>query len=98
MLRRAALLATPWPRPERNRPMNCHDFHRAWNELLDVRPGGAEAAADPTADILLDDRLRATREHSRDCSDCRRAQVGYEALKQSLAAWRLAPPASARPS
>ena len=41
MLRRAARLATHGSRPERNRPMNCHDFHRAWNELLDARPGGA---------------------------------------------------------
>lgn len=63
--------------------MNCHDFHSAWNELLDAR--------DTAADRGLEGRLRDALAHSRGCARCRRAQTGYGALRQALASWSAGP-------
>jgi hypothetical protein len=67
--------------------MNCRDFERIWNELIDVRsqsPGDdhARAAADRESSLF---------QHAATCAACRRSAAGYEVLHQAILAWGNAP-------
>jgi hypothetical protein len=66
--------------------MNCHDFRRKWDELLD-----AETPAGPT----LGDWEDALREHAAGCNACRQLAARYHVLLHALRAWVRAPRPSA---
>jgi hypothetical protein len=66
--------------------MNCHDFRRKWNELLD-----AETAAGPTVAGSED----ALRQHAAGCDACRQLAARYHVLRHALRAWVGAPRPSA---
>jgi hypothetical protein len=62
--------------------MNCHDFRRKWDELLDAEtPAGATAA----------DGEDALREHAAGCDACRQLAARYHVLRHALRAWVRAP-------
>jgi hypothetical protein len=63
--------------------IQCHEFERAWNELLDS--GTADAAH----------RERALLEHAAACPTCRQVAERYQGLIRALRAW--GPPPTAPP-
>jgi hypothetical protein len=70
--------------------MNCADFQRRWDELLDAESGvGSDR---PPAVDELEARLLA---HAADCPACRPAAARYQVLRQAIRAWRQPPVPSA---
>jgi hypothetical protein len=66
--------------------MNCHDFQRKWDELLD-----SETPTRPP----LTDWEDALREHAAGCDACRQLAARYHVLRHALRAWAHAPRPSA---
>jgi hypothetical protein len=67
--------------------MNCRDFERLWNELIDLSsrsPGGDHSSADT-------ERETALFQHAATCPACRRSAAGYQALQRAILAWGKAP-------
>jgi hypothetical protein len=62
--------------------IQCHEFERAWNELLDAGVGVGE------------DRERALWDHAAGCPACRQVAERYHALRRAVRAWG-PPPAPA---
>lgn len=57
--------------------MNCRDFDRVWNQLLDARRREVDADA----------RERSLREHAESCASCRVRHRQLETLRQALEVW-----------
>jgi hypothetical protein len=77
--------------------MNCQEFDRCWDELLDaetamrhLEQGAADlASSDPSP------REQDVRSHALNCPRCHRAQLSNEALRRAIRSWngrRLAAP------
>jgi hypothetical protein len=67
--------------------MNCQDFERIWNELIDATrplPGDEYARAAVENEIALI-------EHASHCPTCRRSSAGYQVLHRAILAWGRAP-------
>jgi hypothetical protein len=67
--------------------MNCRDFERLWNELIDARsrsPGDGHAPADA-------ERETALFQHAATCPACSRSAAGYHALQRAVLTWGKAP-------
>ena len=85
--------------------MNCRDFERAWNELLDAEasggvrrpaPGAGRAAVNEAqADLSVAERERALLEHAAGCPACVQVSARYQALRRAIQAWGPAPAPSA---
>ena len=67
--------------------MNCRDFERLWNELIDAgsrSPGDDHSCTDT-------ERETALFQHAAACPACRRSAAGYQALQRAILAWGKAP-------
>jgi hypothetical protein len=64
--------------------MNCREFERGWNELLDIRSTGSTELE------------RALEAHASACEPCRAVSARYQVLRQALSAWKSPPRPSAR--
>jgi hypothetical protein len=67
--------------------MNCRDFERIWNELIDAAPqpsGDAHGRGD-------DQNEQALCQHAATCAACRRWAAGYQVLHRAILAWGKAP-------
>jgi hypothetical protein len=63
--------------------MNCVDFERTWNELLDAR-----GVASPEVE-------RALETHTAGCASCRSISLKYQTLRHAIQAWDTPPAPSA---
>jgi hypothetical protein len=70
--------------------MNCHEFRRRWDELLDAESGVGSQRL-PAIDEA-EARLLA---HAADCPACRPTAARYQVLRQAIRAWRQPPVPSA---
>jgi hypothetical protein len=82
--------------------MNCHDFQRKWNELLDREAGVVDnlgdAASTPNGtdrDPAVDEAEALLLSHAADCPACRPITLQYQALRLAIRAWRQPPVPSA---
>jgi hypothetical protein len=67
--------------------MNCRDFERTWNELIDASSqssGDAHGRGD-------DQNERVLFQHAATCPACRRWATGYQVLHRAILAWGKAP-------
>ena len=60
--------------------MNCREFEKSWNDLLDAPSAGAPR---------LEQAMEA---HASSCERCRSVSSRYQVLRQAISAWS-APPA-----
>ena len=67
--------------------MNCRDFERIWNELIDA---SSRSSGDDHARALAE-RETALFQHAATCPACRRSAVGYQTLQRAILAWGKAP-------
>ncbi len=67
--------------------MNCRDFERLWNELIDA---GSRSPADDHSRTDTE-RETALFQHAATCPACRRSAAGYQALQRAILAWGKAP-------
>ena len=67
--------------------MNCQEFERIWNELID--------ASSPLSGVEHPDRPGESEialiEHAASCPACRRSSAGYQTLHRAILAWGKAP-------
>jgi hypothetical protein len=86
--------------------LNCRDFRRKWDELLDAeatpagfRHDGATGAGGLPAHPAVEDGEAALREHASGCAACRQLAARYHVLRHALRAWSRTPlPSADRPS
>ena len=78
--------------------MNCRDFHRKCNELLDAeatpegrRGGGGPLSSRSPDRLAIDDGDEALRAHAAGCDACRQLAARYHVLRHALRAWRRPP-------
>src|SRR5579875_2139847 len=78
--------------------MNCLDFQRKWNELLDreARVVDSRRLVDSTApgpdrDPADDEDETLLFAHAADCPACRPIALGYQTLRHAIRAWRQPP-------
>src|SRR5262249_41020019 len=78
--------------------MNCRDFQRKWDELLDYeatpkgfRHGGGPPLIESQARPDLGDWGAGLRGHAADCDACRQLAARYHVLRHALRAWRRTP-------
>jgi hypothetical protein len=67
--------------------MNCQDFERIWNELIDATsrlPGDEHARAAVENEVALI-------EHASQCPACRRSSAGYQVLHRAILSWGKTP-------
>ena len=67
--------------------MNCQDFDRLWNELLDA---SSELSGDHQVAVAIEIE-HALREHAASCAACSRRSAGYQMLERTLLAWGKGP-------
>jgi hypothetical protein len=79
--------------------MTCHEFERAWNDLLDAVGGAALGPAQTTATAREKTAVpraeRALQEHAASCRACRQAGERYQVLLRALSVWKSPPQAPA---
>ncbi len=80
--------------------MNCRDFQRKWDELLDADArasavGAESLAVGPFARPPGEAGEEALVDHASGCPDCRQLAVRYQVLRQATRAWRRPPLPSA---
>ncbi len=82
--------------------MNCRDFRRRWDELLDAEAtpagfhhDGATRSGRLPAHSAVEDGEAALREHASGCAACRQLAARYHVLRHALRAWSRTPRPSA---
>jgi hypothetical protein len=79
--------------------MNCQEFDRIWNELLDAENVAHHGNDHPdaAAGASLNTREEAARLHARSCPRCREVGARNETLRRALQSWARRPGASPEP-
>jgi hypothetical protein len=81
--------------------MNCRDFQRQWDELLDTEAApaglhhaGASPASESSPRPPVEDWEEALLAHAAGCETCRQLAARYQAFRHALRAWIRTPPPS----
>jgi hypothetical protein len=73
--------------------MNCRDFQRKWDELLDADAREASATIGSGAEDgrSIDESEALLLAHAAECPVCRRIAVRYQTLRRAIRVWRRPP-------